>query len=67
MLKNLKQLRLKRDMRQTDIAVLCNVSAATYRRWEWGKQTPRAQQLINLATALGTTEERLLYDDSKGE
>lgn len=49
-------------MRQTDMAVLCGVSADTYRRWEWGKQTPRAQQLIDLATALGTTEECLLHD-----
>ena len=52
-------LRLRRAwrLRQVDVAGKVGVSPDTYRRWEWGRFQPQADQLVRLAVALGTTEE----------
>ena len=54
-------------MRSVDVAGKIGVSPDTYRRWEWGKSQPRADQLIKLASALGTTEEQLLHEEARDE
>lgn len=59
----LLRLRRARRLKQVDMAVKIGVSPDTYRRWEWGKLQPRADQLVRLAAALGTTEERLLHPE----
>lgn len=59
----LLRLRRARRRRQVDVAREIGVSPDTYRRWELGKFQPRADQLIRLAAALGTTEERLLHPE----
>lgn len=58
----LLRLRRARHLRQVDVAGKVGVSSDTYRRWEWGKFQPRADQLIRLAGALGTTVEKLLQE-----
>lgn len=59
----LLRLRRIRHLRQVDVAGRVGVSPDTYRRWEWGKFQPRADQLVKLASVLGTTEERLLHPE----
>lgn len=59
----LLRLRRARRLKQVDMAVKIGVSPDTYRRWEWGKLQPRADQLVKLASVLGTTEERLLHPE----
>ncbi len=59
----LLRLRHARRLKQVDMAVKIGVSPDTYRRWEWGKLQPRADQLVKLASVLGTTEERLLHPE----
>lgn len=59
----LLRLRRARRRRQVDVAREIGVSPDTYRRWELGKFQPRADQLVKLASVLGTTEERLLHPE----
>lgn len=59
----LLRLRRARRRRQVDVAREIGVSPDTYRRWEWGKFQPRADQLVKLAAALGTTTEELLHQE----
>lgn len=60
----LLRLRRIRHLRQVDVAGRVGVSPDTYRRWEWGKFQPRADQLVRLAAALGTTTEELLQEEA---
>ena len=59
----LLRLRRARRLRQVDMAGKVGVSPDTYRRWEAGKYQPRADQLVKLAKALGTTTEELLHQE----
>ena len=59
----LLRLRRARRRRQVDVAREIGVSPDTYRRWELGKFQPRADQLVRLAKALGTTTEELLHEE----
>lgn len=51
----LARLRKDRDISQPDLAESVGVSPDTYRRWEWGKQEPRRDELLRLAKALGVS------------
>lgn len=61
----LLRLRRARRLRQVDVAGKIGVSPDTYRRWEWGRFQPRADQLVRLAAALGTTTEELLRPEQE--
>lgn len=63
----LLRLRRAQRLRQVDVAEKIGVSPDTYRRWEWGKSQPRADQLIKLAFVLRTTEEQLLHEETRDE
>lgn len=41
-----------RGMSQPELAEAVGVSADTLRRWEWGKQVPRLDELVRLADIL---------------
>lgn len=59
----IRKLRRGKGMTQQSLAVHVSVSVDTVRRWEWGKLQPRADQLVRLAKALGTTTEELLHQE----
>lgn len=44
--------RKARGMSQPELAEAVGVSADTLRRWEWGKQLPRLDELVKLAESL---------------
>ncbi|MBQ7262853.1 MAG: helix-turn-helix transcriptional regulator, partial [Synergistaceae bacterium] len=48
-------LRRARHISQGDLADAVEVSIDSLRRWEGGKQLPRLDELVRLATALGLT------------
>ncbi|MBR1417493.1 MAG: helix-turn-helix transcriptional regulator [Synergistaceae bacterium] len=45
---------------QEELAAKINVSVMSIRRWEWGENCPRSDELQRLAEALGTTSAYLL-------
>lgn len=55
----LAALRRERGISQPELAEAAEVSADTYRRWEWGKQEPRLGELLKLSQALGVSVEEL--------
>lgn len=57
-MENIKLLRIKMHLKQTDVAKLCNVSPSTYRRWEGGRGEPTYSQLRLLANAFGLPHDR---------
>lgn len=65
--KIIRELRKGTGTKQREMATRVGVSIDTYRRWEWGKFQPRADQLIRLAGALGTTVEKLLHQEEATE
>ena len=56
----LKRLRKKSGLTQEKLAEILNVSFMTIRRWEWGKNIPRVDDIKELAAALNVTEDELL-------
>jgi len=52
-MENLKLLRIKHHLKQTEIALRVGVSASTYRRWEGGRGEPTFSQLRKLAQVFG--------------
>lgn len=52
-MENMKLLRIKQHLKQTEVARLVGVSASTYRRWEAGKNEPTYSQIRKLAQAFG--------------
>ena len=59
-MQELKPFRKALHLKQIEVAGLCGVSPSTYRRWEWGKQTPRVPHLQRLARAFGVKVEVLV-------
>ena len=58
----LKTLRKKAGLTQEQLANILDVSYMTIRRWEWGKGTPRLEEIKALAKALNVSENDLLND-----
>ena len=58
----LKQLRKKAGLTQEQLADSTGFSLMTIRRWEWGKRSPRVDEIKALAKALGVSEADLLND-----
>ncbi len=66
----LKALRKKAGLTQEELAHNTGYSIMTIRRWEWGENSPRIEEIKALAKALGVTEADLLNDpppESSGE
>lgn len=45
----LKKIRLKMDLKQTDVAAAAGLSLRTYQRYEYGQRQPTADVLVALA------------------
>ena len=56
----LKQLRQKKGLTQQEIADLVHVNRVTYTNWEKGKREPSFENLVKLASVLGTSTDYLL-------
>lgn len=56
----LKQLRQKKGLTQQEIADLVHVNRVTYTNWEKGKREPSFENLVKLASILGTSTDYLL-------
>jgi transcriptional regulator with XRE-family HTH domain len=57
---NLKQLRAKKGMTQSQVATAAGVPLHSYQNWESGLREPRIGALARLASALRVTTDELL-------
>ena len=57
---NLKSARRDAKLTQSDTAAACGVDIRIYQRWEAGEHEPSSSNLALLASALGTTTEKLM-------
>ena len=62
-METIKKAREAAGLSKIEVARAIGVCWLTYHRWESGKFQPRADQLVKLASVLGTTEERLLHPE----
>jgi transcriptional regulator with XRE-family HTH domain len=62
---NLRTLRDRTGLSQTDLAKKAGVSLRSYQNWEVGNREPRIQVLPALAHALGVTVDELVADKPK--
>lgn len=60
-------LRRAKHFNQSDLADLSGVSVDTFKRWESGKQLPRLDELINVASALDLTVGALIGEEALPE
>ncbi|WIK67060.1 helix-turn-helix domain-containing protein [Globicatella sanguinis] len=58
--KTLKTIRLKRGLKQEDIAKKLGVTKSAYGRWERGECNPRCDKLKKLAQILGVSIDSLI-------
>jgi transcriptional regulator with XRE-family HTH domain len=56
----LLEARITNGMSQADLAIRAGVSVETISRWENGKRTPRAGDIVTLSRVLGHTTDALL-------
>ena len=57
---NLKEIRLKREMSQGDVAIKLGCSPNVYSRYERGERQPSIEVLIDLSNILGVTVDYLI-------
>lgn len=57
---NLKSLRKKRKLRQSDIAEALKIDRTTVTKWETGESMPRADKLVELSRILKCSVDKLL-------
>lgn len=65
--KNLRRLRILRNMKQDDLAIQMNVSRQTVSGWETGRRQPDLETLKNLAQVLGVDVHELIYGNKRCE
>ena len=58
--KRLKELRIKNNLSQTQLAKNVNLTQPAIYYWELGKRTPNAQAVVTLAKYFGVTTDYLL-------
>jgi transcriptional regulator with XRE-family HTH domain len=58
----LKRMRMKRGLTVTEVAMAANVSASTYREWEYGRAI-RGEPYVRLAEILGVTLRELMVGE----
>ncbi len=56
----IEQLRLERDMSKADLARACGTNEGNVWKWITGRQRPSMEKIGLIATALGTTIEKLM-------
>jgi len=61
--KKLKQLRLQHNLKQTEIAELCNVTRSAVSNWENNRRFPEIESVSILAKTFNMTVEELLGTD----
>ena len=65
---NIKDIRLRKGLTQSDVAAALGVSSVVYSRYETGKRQPSIDMLIQMADIFGVTVDFLLgrqdIDDS---
>ena len=59
--KNLRRLRIRRNLKQEDLAELVHVTRQTVSGWETGRRQPDLQMLQKLAEALDADVHELIY------
>lgn len=64
-METMKKAREAAGLSKIKVARAVGVCWLTYHRWESGKFQPRADQLVRLAKALGTTTEELLHEEAE--
>lgn len=64
---NLKDLRIKKDLTQQQVADLLNINRVTYTQYELNKRDPDTNTLIRLADFFGVTTDDLLGRDKPNE
>ncbi|WP_060176888.1 helix-turn-helix transcriptional regulator [Streptomyces sp. IMTB 1903] len=57
--KALRELRIEREMSQTELSEEINVRSSTVSRWESDRARPNIESLMKLATLFGVTLEEL--------
>ena len=64
---NIRDFRKRVGLNQFELADAVGISVDTVRRWESNKQFPRADELVNLASALHITVDELLNGSQSGQ
>lgn len=64
--KNLRRLRIRRNLKQEDLAELVHVTRQTVSGWETGRRQPDLQMLQKLAEALDADVHELIYGTKPG-
>lgn len=64
--KNLKRLRIRRNLKQEELAELLHVTRQTVSGWETGRRQPDLQMLQKLAEALDADVHELIYGSKPG-
>lgn len=59
---NIKMLRIKMNLSQSDLAKLIDVSQQSIAKWETGENAPRADKLLKIAEILKCTVDDLFKD-----
>ena len=60
MLKNvIKEARIRRNLKQEEVAESVNVTVQTYSKWENGKTEPKASQVSKLSEVLNISEKEI--------
>jgi len=65
--KNLKRLRIRRNMTQEDLAMRMNITRQTVSGWELGRRQPDLDTLKNLAEVLSVDLNELIYGNKRSE
>ena len=63
----IRELRKRCGLNQFELADAINVSVDSVRRWESNKQFPRADELVQLSSALNVSVDELLNGPDDGE
>jgi len=62
---NLKNVRIKNNLTQLQLAGLIGVDVSTVTKWETGNSYPRAEMLPGIARTLGCSIDELFSDEER--
>lgn len=63
----MKELRALRNIKQTELASILNVSQGTIANWESGKRSPDCDMIVKLASVFAVSVDYLLGNDDNVE
>ncbi|MBR2480319.1 MAG: helix-turn-helix transcriptional regulator [Clostridia bacterium] len=58
--KNLKQIRLEKNLSQKDVSNALNIAVSTYANWEQGRRDPSLEDLVKITNYLEVSSDFLL-------